>query len=127
MFGNGNRKFQPVFVNDVAKAIEMIITKNNSGNKIYELYGSESFTYKFLYVFLAKTLGLSRTFLPFPFLIAKILVYLIQKISNKLITLEQLRLFENDNLPSNKTSTFRDLNIKPQNILQIIKIIVEKY
>ena len=28
---------------------------------------------------------------------------------------------------SNKVATFQDLNIKPQNILQIIKIIVKKY
>ena len=127
IFGNGNAKLQPVFVNDVVKAVETIIAKNNLESKIYELYGTDTFTYKFLYRYLAKSLGLSRIFLPFPFFLAKILVYLIQKISKKLITLEQLKLFEYDNLPSNKTGTFRDLDIKPQNILQTIKIIVEKY
>ena len=127
IFGNGKSQFQPVFIDDLAKAIEVIISKNNLKNKIYEFYGSEIFSYKSLYVFLAESLSLAKIFIRIPFFLAKILVYFTQKISSKLITLEQLKLFENDNLPSKKTSTFKDLDIKPQNLLQIIKIIVEKY
>ena len=127
LFGNGESKLQPVYVDDVAKALEYIIAKKYSNGKIYELFGSEVFSYKFLYSYVAQCLNLRRIIFPFPFFLAKLMVYFIQIISNKLITIEQLNLFMDDNIPSNQAATFQDLNIKPQNILQIIKIVVKKY
>ena len=127
VFGSGENRIQPVYVDDVAKALEYIIAKKYTNDKIYELYGSEVLSYKFLYTYVAKCLGLQRIIFPIPFFLAKLMVYFIQIISNKLITIEQLNLFIRDNVASNKVATFQDLNIKPQNILQIIKIIVKKY
>ncbi|PPR46191.1 MAG: hypothetical protein CFH18_00713 [Alphaproteobacteria bacterium MarineAlpha5_Bin8] len=126
IFGSGETRVQPVYVDDVAKAVERLVVNKYIGNKIYELYGSENFSYRFLYRFLAQSLGLHRIIFPIPIFLAKVLVYFIQKISSKFITIEQLNLFMNDSLPSNKTATFSDLGIGPQNILQVIKIIIKK-
>ena len=43
-----------------------------------------------------------------------------------LINLEQLYLFQNDNLPTNTKKKFSDLNIKPQDLREIIKKNIQK-
>ena len=55
LFGSGDAKLQPVFVDDVAKAIETIIINKLIGNHIFELVGPEVFTYRNLYLHLGTT------------------------------------------------------------------------
>ena len=48
IFDNGEKKFQPVYVDDIAKAIENIIQSKLKGNHTFELVGTEVFIYIFL-------------------------------------------------------------------------------
>ena len=50
MFGTGEAKLQPVSVDDVANAIEIILEQGVKGNHTYELVGPEIFTYKSFYL-----------------------------------------------------------------------------
>jgi len=123
-FGAGEAKIQPVFVDDVAQAINKIIINKIRGNKIYELVGKEIFTFKNFYRFIAKSLSVKRVFFSIPFNLAKIIVKIIERTPVKLLTTEQLLLFEVDNIPSGKYNNFFDLEIEPQDIKEIIKKIV---
>ena len=124
LFGRGEAKLQPVFVDDVAIAVETILNQEIKSNNIYELVGPEIFTYKSLYQFIADYLGLSRKFVPIPFRLAMIVVSIIEKIPLNLITKDQLLLFKEDNTISNKYKTFRELGISPKNLKDIIKKVV---
>ena len=46
IFGNGLSKFQPVFIDDVSKAINEIIQNNKFDQNIYEFVGPNIFTYQ---------------------------------------------------------------------------------
>ena len=46
LIGGGQTKFQPIYVSDLCKAIEAILDKEEVDENIYELGGSQIFTFK---------------------------------------------------------------------------------
>ena len=127
LFGFKDIKFQPVYVDDVAKAIERIVVKNILGEHIYELFSPNIYTYREFYSKICNILGLKRLILPMPFLLMKAMVALSSKTPLKLLTLEQLNLFKNDNLPSKNFKNFSNLDIKPQELNNLLAISIKKY
>jgi len=126
LFGNGEAKLQPVFVDDVAKAVEISLETEITDNNIYELVGHEIFTYKSFYCFICKCLGLSRKLVPLPFDLVKICVLIIEKTPLSLITKDQLLLFKEDNISSNQHNNFSNLDIVSTDIREIIKKMIIK-
>ncbi len=107
LFGTGEAKLQPVSVDDVANAIEIILEKSFQDNHIYELVGPEIFTYKSLYQFISDCLGLRRKFVPIPFWLAKIGVAIIEKTHLNLITKDQLLLLKRIIFPLTRTKVLK--------------------
>jgi NADH dehydrogenase len=126
LFGNGLSKFQPVFIDDVSMAINNIIESDLLKHYIYEIVGSDIFTYKEFYNYLAMCMNKTRVFVPVPFQLAKIAVSSMEKISFSYLSSEQLKLFERDNISSNNHKKLEDLKIFPQDIREITKKIIEK-
>ena len=124
LFGDGEAKLQPVFVDDVAKAVEIVLEKNIKENNIYELVGSEIFTYRSLFQFISNSLGLKRKFIHIPFGLANIVVSIIEKTPLNLITKDQLFIFKQDNISSNKYKNFKNLGISSNDVREIIKKII---
>ena len=126
LFGSGLSKFQPVFINDISMAINEIMKSNLSGSHLFEFVGDEIFTYKEFYLFLANCIGKTRVLVPIPFFIAKIGVSILEKTPFSPLNLEQLHLFESDNISSNTKKKLNDLGIIPQNISEVIKNNIKK-
>jgi len=126
LFGSGEEKLQPVFVDDVAKAIESILEQGLKNKNIYELAGSEIFTYKSLYQFITECLSVKRVFIPVPFGLASMGVSLIEKTPFNLITKDQLLLFREDNIISNLHKNFRDLGLFSRGLREVIRKILLK-
>ncbi len=126
LFGDGSKKFQPVFIDDVSTAVEFIIKNNITGKNIYELAGDRIISYKDFYDHISKCLNKTRVFLPVPFNLIKTLVNIVEKTPFSPLTSEQLLLFEKDNIIQNIDKSFKNLDINPQDTLQITKNIIEK-
>tara|TARA_B110000263_G_C15237177_1_gene477582 strand:- start:151 stop:1062 length:912 start_codon:yes stop_codon:yes gene_type:complete len=126
LLGNGLSKFQPVFIDDVSMAINNIIESDLLKHYIYEIVGSDIFTYKEFYNYLAMCMNKTRVFVPVPFQLAKIAVSIMEKISFSPLSSEQLKLFERDNISSNNHKKLEDLKIFPQDIREITKKIIKK-
>jgi len=129
IFGSGKSKFQPVYVEDITKAVEKIILNKkyyNKNNLVFELVAHDVFTYIEFYKFIAKCLNIRRYFIKIPMSVCKILVYLMKFTPLQLINNEQLRLFEKDNLKTSKHKNFKDLKIIPHDIREIVKISIKK-
>ena len=126
LFGDGSKKFQPVFIDDVSTAVEFIIKNNITGKNIYELAGDRIISYKDFYDHISKCLNKTRVFLPVPFNLMKTLVNIGEKTPFSPLTSEQLLLFEKDNIIQNIDKSFKNLDINPQDTLQITKNIIEK-
>ena len=125
LFGNGSIKFQPVFIDDVSLAIENIINNNIKGKNIYELAGPHIISYKAFYNHIAQCLKKTRVFVPVPLNLIKPLIGIAEKTPFSPLTSEQLLLFEKDNIAQNIDKSFKNLNINPQDTLQIVKNIIE--
>ena len=126
LFGDGLKKFQPVYIDDVSVAVKKIIDLNVSKNCIFEFVGPNTFTYKGLYKYIAGCMNKVRVLIPIPFSVAKITVSLLEKTPISPLNSEQLKLFNNDNLASDDYKKLEDLGIKPQDIKEIIKNIIKK-
>ena len=125
LFGDGSIKFQPVFIDDVSLAIEKIVVSNIRGKSTYELAGPRVLSYKDFYSHISKSLNKTRVFVPVPLNLMKFLISIAEKTPFSPITSEQLLLFEKDNLIQSVDKSFKDLNINPQDTLQITKNIIE--
>jgi len=125
LFGNGLKKFQPVFIDDISLAVEKIVNEEIKNQNIYELAGPEILTYRKFYNHIAKCLNKTRVLVPVPLKVMKPLISIAEKTPISPLTSEQLLLFEKDNVLQHVDKTFKDLSINPQDILQIIKNIIE--
>ena len=125
LFGDGKIKFQPVFIDDVSLAVEKIISNQITGKNIYELAGPRILTYKDFYDYVSKCLNRTRVLVPVPLNLMKILISFAEKTPFSPLTSEQLLLFEKDNIIQNIDKSFKNLDINPQDTLQIVKNIVE--
>ncbi len=125
LFGDGLTKFQPVFIDDVSLAVEKIINSQVKGKNIYELAGPRIISYKDFYNYISKCLKKTRVLVPVPFNIIKPLISIAEKTPFSPLTSEQLMLFEKDNICENVDKSFIDLDINPQDTLQITKNIIE--
>ena len=125
LFGDGSIKFQPVFIDDISLALEKIVDEQFKGQNIYELAGPEILTYREFYNHISKCLNKTRVLVPVPLNIMKPLISMAEKTPISPLTSEQLLLFEKDNILQNIDKTFKDLNINPQDILQITKNNIE--
>ena len=125
LFGDGSIKFQPVFIDDISQAVEKIINEEIKNQNIYELAGPEILTYRKFYNHISKCLNKTRVLVPVSLKVMKPLISIAEKTPISPLTSEQLLLFEKDNVLQHVDKTFKDLSINPQDILQIIKNIIE--
>ena len=125
LFGDGSTKFQPVFIDDISLAVEKIVNDQIIGSNVYELAGPKIISYKDYYNYIAKCLGKTRVLIPVPLNLIKPLIRIAEKTPFSPLTSEQLLLFEKDNVEQKIDKSFKNLNINPQNTLQITKNIIE--
>jgi uncharacterized protein YbjT (DUF2867 family) len=120
LIGNGKNKVQPVYVDDVAravvKALELELTKDQN---ILELAGPKQYTMKQLWKIVASILKKTRIYIQIPFSVAKIQAFFLQMLPNPILTIEQVQMLKYDNTLSEKNG-FEVLGIKPQALETLI-------
>jgi uncharacterized protein YbjT (DUF2867 family) len=121
MFGRGNTKLQPAFVDDVAQAVARCLERPQSHATTFECAGPRVYSYAELLETIAAAAGLRRMLLPIPFSIWHILAFGAEALPNPPITRNQVELMEIDNVSSSGVPGFQDLGISPQSIVPTIQ------
>jgi uncharacterized protein YbjT (DUF2867 family) len=124
LVGGGVTKFQPVYVGDVAEAVAIAVDGCAKPGATYELGGPEVKTFReCLELMLAETRR-KRILLPLPFGLAKIQASVLQLLPKPLLTVDQVKLLEVDNVVSEAASkdgrTLEGLGIKPTTLAAIL-------
>ncbi|MEW9920086.1 complex I NDUFA9 subunit family protein [Marimonas sp. MJW-29] len=116
----GETRFQPVYVDDIARAAVMGVTGQAEGG-IYELGGPETDTFRGLMQRMLEIIHRRRLILNTPLWIARIMAFgfdMLQAItlglfSNTMLTRDQIKNLSKDNVVSDDAKGFADLGIRP--------------
>jgi len=128
-----NTKFQPVYVDDVAKAVTLLV-EGDQRKRYLELGGDEIYKFKELIGLLLVEINRGRITLPIPFLLAKVVATIndfLRLISSGLVppflTLAQVKSLEIDNLVESTAEKFSDIGIVPKKLSIILPKIVARF
>ena len=131
LLGGGRTKLQPVFVEDVANAVAIAVTRGTSG-QTYELGGPRSYRFKALMEFILDTIGKKRLLAPVPWFAANIMGFC-REISGALpfvkpfLTRDQVKSLKSDNVVAENAAGFEAFDIRPETIEAIVPTYLAKY
>ena len=122
LIGGGKTKFQPVYVGDVANAITTLMEPQSESlnGQIYELGGSDVVTFKQVYQLVFKYTGRKRFLMPIPFWAAYVQGFIFGLLPKPILTVDQVRSLTVDNVVTENAHTFKELNIKPTPMADIL-------
>ena len=134
----GKTKFQPVYVDDIAKMVVGVLqieapnTKKN--DRIYELGGPEIISFRSLMVKMLSVIYRKKLIINLPFWLAKAmcpLILILNKLTFKkiplLITEDSVKQLKYDNIVSEENMSFEDLDIKPKSLDLILPSYLKRY
>ena len=113
LIGGGKTRFQPVYVGNVAQAATRVLVDPSTAGKTYELGGPEVMTFKEILELVLKETRRKRILMPVPFGLARLKAAFLGLLPNPLLTLDQVRMLEADNVVGEGALTLRDLGIVP--------------
>ncbi len=120
-------KFQPVFVDDVARAAVKGV-QGNAAPGIYELGGPEVKSFRALMNQMLEVIHRRRVVIGLPFWVARIMASVLdiakfvsfQLFPNNILTRDQLKNLRNDNVVSDGAAGFAELGIEPATMESIL-------
>ena len=120
IIGGGRTRLQPVFVEDVAQAIVRLLADPEPASRTYELAGPGVYTLRELVSFVLRILNKYRLLVPVPFTVAEIQARLFEFLPSPPLTTGQVDLLRLDNLASGALPGFRELDIQPKALEEIV-------
>ena len=123
LFGGGQTRLQPAYVEDVAEAIARAM-KNSDCHICYELGGPRVYTYRSLLEVIAQSLGTRPLLVPVPFDLWRMLALAAEMFPHPPITRNQVELMQIDNVVSRDSPGFAELQISPRSLEDVLPAIV---
>jgi uncharacterized protein YbjT (DUF2867 family) len=120
LIGGGRTRLQPVYVEDVAEAIVRMLADRGTACQTYELAGPGVYTLRELISFALRLIDKRRLLVPVPFAVAEIQARLLEFLPSPPLATSQVDLLRVDNLASGALPGFRDLNIRPKAVEDIV-------
>ncbi len=105
-------KFQPVFVDDVAKAIIKLLKDRKNKSNIYELAGDIIYSFEELLKILLEIKNIKRFLIPLNPKLMMIPAFFLQNLPKPPFTVDQMILLKTDNILKNGLPGLKDLGIK---------------
>ena len=131
LIGGGKTRFQPVFAGDVVKAVIAGLTGRAEAGAPYELGGPEVLTLKEVMERVLTYTMRKRLLVPVPFWLAKLKGAFLKLLPNPLLTLDQVRLLQTDNVVSEAAiragRTLEGLGIDPVAVAAVVPDYLEQF
>ena len=116
-------KFQPVFVEDVAKAIIKLLLDEKNKDTIYELAGHTIYSFEELLKILLEIKNIKRFLVPLNPKLMMIPAFFLQNLPKPPFTVDQMILLKTDNILKNGFPGLKDLGIKVSDMkTELLKI-----
>lgn len=119
LINDGKTKFQPIYVEDLTDIICKSISNKFYQGKIYEIGGDKIYSFKSLMEFVGSYCDKEIHFNNLPFYQAKLLAFILEIFTKKILTKDQVELLKTDNILS-ENSFKKDFNIYPKSVEEIV-------
>ncbi len=105
-------KFQPVFVDDVSRAIIKLLKDRRNKNTFYELAGDKIYSFEELLKILLEIKNIKRLLIPLNPKMMMIPAFVLQNLPKPPFTVDQMILLKTDNILKNGLPGLKDLGVK---------------
>jgi uncharacterized protein YbjT (DUF2867 family) len=121
LIGGGKTKFQPVYVQDVAKAVVNCLSMeaNEVCGKTFELGGPKIYTLKEIIELILKITKRKRILVNVPFALAKVKAWFLEWLPKPLLTRDQVTLLKYNNI-LHGTNGLKSLKVNPTQLETIL-------
>ena len=127
LFGNGDTRLQPAFVEDVAEAIARLASgPADAQTRQFELAGPRIWTYRDLVREVSRLLDVRTRLMRVPFRVWHALATFAEFLPGAPLTRNQVELMQVDNVADPELPGFRDLGIEPRDIGTVVQAIRER-
>ena len=127
LFGGGMTRFQPVYVDDVAAAVVACLDDAAAAGRTYEVGGPSIYTFRHLMEIVRRETQRKVMLVPMPFLVAHIQALFLQLLPKPLLTPDQVRLMQVDNVVSSDSPGLKELAISPTTIEVVVPQYLSSY
>jgi len=124
MFGKGQMRLQPVYVEDVGQAIAKILQREQTGPDMFECGGPRIYSYEELLRTVASAAGIKVILFPVPFAAWGALALISEMLPSPPITRNQVELMQIDSTPGPGIPGLEELGISPHSVEEIIRDIL---
>jgi uncharacterized protein YbjT (DUF2867 family) len=125
MFGRGETKLQPVYVEDVAEGIARVSAGAGGSAASYEFGGARVYTYKALVRTVAGRIKVRPRLVPLPFALWRILAVGGEFLPGSPLTRNQVALMQRDNIASADSPGLSSLDIAPTGIETLLSAFID--
>ena len=127
MFGKGQMRLQPVYVEDVGQAIAKILQREQTGPDMFECGGPRIYSYEELLRTVASAAGIKVILFPVPFAAWGALALISEMLPSPPITRNQVELMQIDSTPRPGISGLEELGISPHSVEEILRDILRTH
>ena len=124
MFGNGQMRLQPVYVEDVGHAIARLLQRAQTRPFIFECGGPRVYSYEEILKAVASAAGIKPMLIRVPFTVWQALAWIAEMLPSPPITLNQVELMQIDTISAVDMPGMAELGISPHSIEEILQDIL---
>ena len=124
MFGNGQMRLQPVYVEDVGQAIAKVLQRPQTRPIMFECGGPRVCSYEEFLRAVASAAGIRPILIPVPFAAWHALAWIAEMLPSPPITRNQVELMQVDSVSSPDIPGLGELGISPHSIEEILQDIL---
>jgi len=125
LFGDGRTRLQPVYVDDVAAAVVLVLRQAQRPSPVYELAGPRVYSYEELLRTIARTAGLRSVLVRIPFAFWAAVAGFAEALPHPLLTRNQVELMQIDTTASAGQPGFGILGISPRPLEEELKAMLK--
>ncbi len=120
-------KFQPVFVGDVASAVEQVLNEEKHTGRLYELGGPAVYDMRTVLEMINHYTDRNAWILGLPFWLGRYMAFWLQFMPKPLLTPDQVRLLRTDNVVDGSKPGLADLGITPSTVESIVPTYLRRF
>src|SRR5271169_4916502 len=124
MFGNGQMRLQPVYVEDVGQAIAKVLQRVQTRSIMFECGGPRVYSYEEFLRAVASVAGIKPILIPVPFAAWHALAWIAEMLPSPPITRNQVELMQIDSTSNPDMPGLGELGISPHSIEEILQDIL---